>query len=236
MKIGGFTKNSMIDYPGKVASVIFTQGCNLRCKYCHNPQLVLPELMDQSILIPELYVLDYLEKNKVMLDGIVITGGEPTIQEGLEKFIQKVKLFGLYVKLDTNGTQPDIIENLINQKLVDFIAMDVKAPLNIERYSQVSSDIVKNETIENIKKSISLIINSGIKHEFRTTVVKQLLNNKDIENICESIKGCEQYSLQDFNSEKTLDKSFQENCGFSAPVLEWLSHNLEAYVNVVKIR
>src|SRR3972149_4937512 len=115
MKIGGFIKNNLTDYQGKVAAVVFTRGCNLRCKYCHDTQLVMPELFQNQGLISEFIVLDYLEKNKIKLDAVVISGGKPTLQDDLALFMQKVKLFGLYVKLNTNGTRPDVIERLINE-------------------------------------------------------------------------------------------------------------------------
>ncbi|OQX50761.1 MAG: anaerobic ribonucleoside-triphosphate reductase activating protein [Candidatus Cloacimonas sp. 4484_209] len=133
MKIGGFQKVSLIDYPGKICAIVFTRGCNFRCPYCHNPELVLPE--NYSPLIPEEEIFSFLEKRRGKLDAVEITGGEPTLQEDLTEFIRKIKEMGFLVKLDTNGSFPSVLEKVIYSGLVDYIAMDVKAPL--EKYRQV---------------------------------------------------------------------------------------------------
>ena len=236
MKIGGFIKNSLIDYPGKISSVVFTQGCNLRCRYCHNPDLVVPKLISKAKSIPETFVFDYIKKNKKLLDAVVISGGEPTLQKDLVDFLIKVKSFNLLIKLDTNGTKPEVLNKLIDLNFLDFIALDIKAPLEIHKYAAIAGNFVNFEIIDKIKKSIWLILKSGIKHEFRTTVVKQILNKEDIIQICESIKGCDSYCLQGFSPEHTLDESFQANSGYSIDVLEWLTNDLVNYVDDVKVR
>lgn len=236
MKIGGFIKNSLIDYPGKIAAVVFTQGCNMQCRYCHNPELVLPEMIKEAGSIPEEQVFDYLEKNKQMLDAVVVTGGEPTLQGDLIDFIIKVKSYGLLVKLDTNGSAPETLKELIDLKLIDYIAMDVKAPLELKKYQEIAGDIVNYEMLDKIKNSIWRIIKSGLPHEFRTTTVKHLITKDDIERICESIKGCQTYCLQDFNPEIVLEDSFKQHSGYSTDVLKWISGGLNEYSEVVKVR
>ncbi|MBN2519330.1 MAG: anaerobic ribonucleoside-triphosphate reductase activating protein, partial [Bacteroidales bacterium] len=195
MKIGGFIKNSLIDYPGKISSIVFTSGCNFRCKYCHNPELVIPEKIKECRLIPEEFVFSFLKENKNMLDAVTITGGEPTLHKGLIDFLIQIKSIGLLVKLDTNGTNPELLENIINLKLVDYFAMDIKAPLELQKYRFIVGDLVSDDTIEKVKKSIDVIIQSGILHEFRTTVVKQATSKEDILHIYNAIKGCSIFCL-----------------------------------------
>ena len=149
MKIGGFVKNSFVDYPGKIACTIFTVGCNMRCWYCHNSHL----FNKQKNLISEEEIFEFLQTHKDFLDGVVISGGEPTLQPDLIDFIKKIKFFGNDVKLDTNGTNFDVLDHLIKEKLVDYVAMDIKAP--IEDYEKIT--LVKNN-IENINNSIDLLL------------------------------------------------------------------------------
>lgn len=176
MKIGGFLPLSLCDYPGIPAAVIFTQGCNWRCPFCHNQKL-LP-LTTQEELHPKEEIIKYLASKTKMLSGVVITGGEPTIQNELEPFFIELKTLGLDIKLDTNGTQPGMVEKLLSQDLVDYIAMDIKAPW--DKYDCLAGIPVQTETI---KTSIDLIVNSGIAHHFRTTFVPHLLKEHDIEEI-----------------------------------------------------
>lgn len=190
MRIGGLQEFTLIDYPDKVACIIFTQGCNFRCGYCHNPQLVYPEQFCQ--VIPEEKVFDFLRGRQKYLQGVVITGGEPTLQGDLITFIAKIKALGYLVKLDTNGSYPRILRELISLGLVDFIAMDVKTSLG--RYEAV---IRKKIDVNTIQESIDVIINSGVSHEFRTTVVKPFCLEEDILKIRQIIEGCQRYRLQD---------------------------------------
>lgn len=177
MKIGGLIKFSMIDFPGKVAAILFTRGCNLRCAYCHNP-----ELLEYNATLPnaisEEELEDFLEKRKSRLDGIVITGGEPTLQPDLADFCAKLKKLGYQVKLDTNGTNPEVVENLLKQNLVDFIAMDIKAPFN--KYEAVCQ---KQVDTEKVKQTMSLIEKYNIPHQYRTTYYKEVLTDEDIAQI-----------------------------------------------------
>ena len=203
MKIGGFQEFSLIDYPGKMAAVVFTQGCNFRCPYCHNSELSLPELYGP--LISEEKVLSFLKKRVNRLESVVITGGEATLQKELIPFIQRVKLLGYSVKLDTNGSQPDVIADLIKYRIVDYIAMDVKA--SMKNYHTLAGRTVD---FEQIKASVRLIANSEIKHEFRTTIVKPLHTDikKELQEIYSLIKNGQRFRLQKFvANEKVMDQS-----------------------------
>ena len=161
MRIGGIQKISLIDFPGKVSTVIFTQGCNFRCEFCHNPSLVLPEMFNHVIDDGE--VLSFLESRKGLIDGVVLSGGEPTIQADLCQFIEKTKKMGFLIKLDTNGTNPDVLSDLYSKNLLDYVAMDIKHTLG--KYSTI---VGKNTDIQKIQQSISIIMNSGVDYEFRT--------------------------------------------------------------------
>jgi len=209
MRIGGLQKVSLIDYPGKVACVIFTQGCNFRCRYCHNPELVIPECF--CPLIPEEDVFVFLYKRQAYLDGVVISGGEPTIQGDLIPFLDKIKQLGYLIKLDTNGSQPSVLKQLIHLKLINYIAMDVKASL--ERYGETIGVPID---VKKIKESIGLIIHSGIQYEFRTTVVKPFCSYGDLCEIRRMTQGSQRYCLQKVRlDEKILDKTFLSQEQFS---------------------
>ena len=188
MKIGGLLKFSMIDFPGYISAIVFTQGCNIRCKYCHNPEL-LPVNSDTAYSEEE--ILFYLEKRKKCLEGLVITGGEPTLQSDLKDFIVKVKAMGYKIKLDTNGTNPQVVKDLIDNNLVDFIAMDIKAPF--DKYYSVCGPV----DTEKVKESMSLIINSKIPYQFRTTYYKEVLNDADIETIKSMCPDISKFKLQE---------------------------------------
>ncbi|AKL98344.1 anaerobic ribonucleoside-triphosphate reductase activating protein [Endomicrobium proavitum] len=174
MQIGGLQKLSLIDYPGKTAAVIFTQGCGMFCPYCHNPQLVYPELFEKSLDEDE--VLSFLKKRQSLLQGAVITGGEPMIQRNLKDFIKRVKNLNYAVKLDTNGAEPEVLKSLIAEKLIDFIAMDIKAPF-------AKYNLFYKGSVKNIADSISIIKSSNIPHLFRTTYDKNILTQTDLEDI-----------------------------------------------------
>ena len=222
MIIGGFQKFSLIDYPGKISCIVFTQGCNFRCPYCHNPELIP---FTSLVKIKEETILSFLEKRKGKIDAVVITGGEPTMQQDLLKFIQKIKEMGYLIKLDTNGSNPEMLEIIINHSLVDYIAMDIKAPL--EKYKEVTHSVISPEKI---KRSIRMIMNSDIKYEFRTTVVKSQLSREDIINIGKLIEGAELYILQKFIPSKTLDPNFSNEKTYSDEELRSLKRKLEKFV------
>jgi pyruvate formate lyase activating enzyme len=165
MIIGGFQPFTLSDFPGHVAAIVFTQGCNWRCSYCHNRSLLKLKRPVQD-LVPETYVLDFLLQRCNNLDGLVITGGEPTIQEDLPRFIRKVRHLGLLIKLDTNGSRPEVIRHLLDEQLLDYIAMDIKAPF--EEYESITRRSVNTDALQT---SIDLIKNSGVPYEFRTPLV-----------------------------------------------------------------
>lgn len=190
MKIGGFVKNSFVDYPGKIACTIFTVGCNMRCWYCHNSHL----FNKQKNLIDEEEIFKFLQEHQGFLDGVVVSGGEPTLQPDLVEFIKKVKDLGYEVKLDSNGTNFDVLEHLIKEKLVDYVAMDIKAP--IESYKKVTQ---VDSNMENINNSIDLLLKNYVDYEFRTTFSPDL-SLEDLEKICIRIKGAKNYSIQKYNT------------------------------------
>ncbi len=198
MKIGGLQKTSLIDFPGRISCIVFTQGCNLRCPFCHNPELVLPEKFLPPLDTGE--IMTFLEKRKKYLEGVVITGGEPCLEgENLISFAKSLKAAGYLVKLDTNGTFPGVIKKALEEKVVDYLAMDVKGPL--EKYEIVTG--VKID-VKDVEESIALIKNSGLEYEFKTTVVKELLTISDFEKTGRLIEGAKLHYLQKFVLSKTV--------------------------------
>lgn len=206
MLFGGLQKITLIDYPGKVASMVYTIGCNFRCPYCHNPELV-----DETVeaRFPEAEIFDFLKSRKGIVEGLVITGGEPTMHEDLPDFMRKVKKMGFLVKLDSNGTNPEMLKYVIDKMLVDYIAMDIKAPLY--KYSQAVARPVDPSIL---RRSIKLIKSSGIPYEFRTTVVKFMLSPEDMEEIVEEIKGADKYFIQKFISTRILNPQFKKKTSY----------------------
>jgi pyruvate formate lyase activating enzyme len=187
-------------------------------------------------LVKEEDILEYLSKNKKFLDGVVITGGEPTIQKGIKLFIKKVKDIGYEVKLDTNGSNPKLIENLISSSLVDFISMDVKAPLNIKKYSYATGITITEKILENIKKSINIIMNSEIDYEFRTTIVPVIHKKEDVVKISKYISNAKCYVLQQFVPQNTLDKEFVNVKPYDVRKLIEMKMECEKFVKQVILR
>lgn len=191
MKIVGFQKLSLVDFPKKVSCVIFTEGCNYRCPFCYNSSLVYDK---SNVVYEEEEILSYLEKRKNVLDAVVISGGEPTLQKDLEKFIKKLRKLPILIKLDTNGTNPEILEKLINEKLIDYVAMDIKN--SFDKYLLTTG--VENARLDNIRRSIAILKENKVDYEFRTTVVKEFHTKEDIRKIKESIDDSKYY-LQNFS-------------------------------------
>ena len=230
MKIAGFQKFSLIDYPSKISAIIFTQGCNFRCPFCHNPELVDPKLFSDTL--DEGSILSFLRRRAGKLDGIVITGGEPLLQHDLIEFIERVKEMGYLIKLDTNGSYPEILEQLLAKNLIDYIAMDIKAPL--EKYPNV---VQTDVCTEKIMESITIILNSNMDYEFRTTVVKDLLTKDDLICIAKLIRGAKRYVLQKFVMSKILDISFVSDVKcFSEDELNTIKDKVKKYVSKCIIR
>lgn len=198
MIIGGFQRFSLIDYPDKICAIVFTQGCNFRCPYCHNPELVDNKRSD-NIELKEDEILSFLGRRKGKLDAVTITGGEPLLQPDLSTFLSAVKRLEYLVKLDTNGSFPSKLDKIIQSKSVDYIAMDIKTSL--DKYNQV----IKSKTEKRkILDSIRLIMDSGLDYEFRTTIIKDLFEKDDFSKIGQLIKNARLYILQRFIPSKTL--------------------------------
>lgn len=225
MNIAGVQKVTLLDFPGRVACEIFTQGCNFACPFCQNSSLIP---ITNTKEFSEEEVFEYLNLRKKILDGVVITGGEPTVQKDIKEFIKKIKELGLLVKLDTNGSNPKMLQELINDELVDYVAMDIK---NI--FSKYNITAGKKVILDNIKKSINILKNSKIEYEFRTTIVKELHKIDDIVSICKLV-GDAKYYLQNFeDSDDVIDHSLH---GFSHEELLFINNYLKDLFPNVEIR
>jgi len=222
--VGGLQKFSLIDYPGKIAAIVFTHGCNLRCPYCHNPELVLPEYAPCPSFT-ETEIIQFMASRLGKLDALCITGGEPTIHAGLGPFFKEIKKLGFLTKLDTNGTNPKMLQLLIDNELLDYVAMDIKAPF--ERYQEVTRS---NVNINSIKQSISILTNSNIPYEFRTTVVKDFITLQDIKRIGVQIQGAPLGVIQNFSKTKCLEKNFLQKSPYSVNELEQMVAELSKYL------
>lgn len=225
MNIAGVQKVTLLDYPGKVACEIFTQGCNFECPFCQNSSLIP---ITNTGEFSEEEIFEYLNLRKNILDGVVITGGEPTVQKDLKGFIKKIKNLGLLVKLDTNGGNPKVLQELIDEKLVDYVAMDIKNIFN--KYNITAG---KKINLDNIKKSIEILKASKIDYEFRTTIIKEMHSLDDIVSICKLV-GNAKYYLQNFeDSENVIDHSLH---GFSREELLFIDKYLKDLFPNVEIR
>lgn len=230
MLIGGLQKSSLIDYPKKIAAVVFLQGCNFRCPYCHNPELVLPRTL---MPFQEKEFFEFLKKRVGKLDGVVVTGGEPTIHKDLSDFISKIKNLGFEVKLDTNGTNPDVVENLINKNLVDYLAMDIKT--SFDEYEKITG----KTDIQKVKETFKLIVEGKVDYEFRTTVVKELMTFESFEKIKTSFNeagGVKRYNLQKFQKSKHLIEEYINAKTFEDDEFEKLEELFSGVVEEFMIR
>ena len=223
IEIGGLQKLTIIDYPGRVAATVFLCGCNFRCPWCYSRELVLPEEIKKQPKISEKKFFDFLKEKKGLLEGIVICGGEPTIHKDLPDFIKKIKKTGFLVKLDTNGSNPAILKKLIDGKLIDYVAMDVKLPK--EKYQEVLGVDAKN-----IEESIQILKNAKIEYEFRSTVLPRVHSKEDVVNMAKWIQGAKIYYLQEFRPEKTVDPEYEKCKPFSQEELELIQKECNKYV------
>lgn len=232
MLIDGLQKVTLLDYPGKIAATIFTFGCNFCCGFCHNPHLVKSELRQVNPEYTEKKILEFLKSRNDFLEGAVITGGEPTLQDDLPDFIKKIRVLNFLVKVDTNGTEPQMIEELIKKDLVNFWAMDIKnAP---HKYEDTVSRPV---SVLQIQKSINLIKNSGNDYEFRTTIVESLHTPEDILDIARWLEGSKKLVLQKFiPREQLVDQKFVTQKSFSVEVLQKLAKKCEEWVGKCEVR
>lgn len=210
MRIGGLQKVSLLDFPGNIAATVFLSGCNMRCPFCHNAPLVLPERQTDPE-IPEQELMDFLQSRKGKLDGVCITGGEPTLYKDLPDLLRRIKAMGFLLKLDTNGTNPNMLSELLQEGLLDYVAMDIKN--SPEKYPITCG----GDHLEAVKKSAAILMDSGVEYEFRTTVVQQLHTPEDLEKIGAWLAGAKRYYIQQF-----VDSGNLIGEGLSAPSLSEL--------------
>ena len=227
--IKGWLKTTLIDYPGEIASIVFTGGCNMRCPMCHNADVVLHPKQFPSVPAQEIF--DYLDKRQGKVSGIVISGGEPTLSPDLEKFMHELRKRPIKIKLDSNGLRPDLLEHFYAEKLIDYLAMDIKAPL--PKYSELCGVDID---MDRIQRSIDLIRSSGLPYEFRTTVVPDLLLPEDIVAIGEWLHGSKRYALQQFHPDHCLNPDFDQLSPYPAKVLEEMKTSVEPHFGTVVLR
>lgn len=227
VKILGQVKASFIDYPQKLCTTIFLAGCNMKCGYCHNPDIV----HGKGPVLQELDFFKFLDKRRKFLDGVCVSGGEPTLYHELPKFLEDIKKRGYDVKLDTNGTNPTMLKSLIEDQLIDYVAMDIKGPLH--KYSEITR--IEGLNINNISASINILKQSDIKHEFRTTITKELLSPEDIKEIVLLLDSPKRYALQNFRKAQNIlgDKSFN---AYSFDELDKIKGSITNYVDELIIR
>lgn len=229
MLIGGMQTLTLVDFPGCLAATIFTAGCNFRCHFCHNPELVFGSDAEH---LSEKEVLDFLQKRKAFLDGICITGGEPTIHRDLDEFIKKIKKMNLKVKLDTNGTNYQMLKKLINEKLIDYVAMDIKAPWS--KYEKVVNQRID---VGKIKKSAALLLSNVVRYEFRSTILPSLHPKKDIIEMAGQIRGADKYYLQQFKPfDKMVNEEYKNSRPYKSAELKKIKDQIKKYVKVCEVR
>lgn len=230
MNIGGFVTTTLLDYPGKLACTVFLSGCNFRCPFCQNGELVLSKMRNHE---PE-EVLSHLKKRQGILEGVCVTGGEPTLSKELPDFLASVKELGYAVKLDTNGSHPEVLISLFEKNLIDYIAMDIKSsPANYARTCGVSF----SDNLAAIRNSIDFIMHSGLDYEFRTTLVKGLHTPEDMSAICQEISGAKAYYLQSYvESERILNNLYPENAGSSLFLSSFSKEELSEFLTIAQKR
>ncbi|MBI4777303.1 anaerobic ribonucleoside-triphosphate reductase activating protein [Candidatus Desantisbacteria bacterium] len=230
--IKGFIETSMLDWEGKIVSTLYLPYCNLRCPYCHNSGLVLnPE---QYTTIPIEIVMNYFVRRKDWIDGVCLSGGEPCMYEDLPNFIKRLRDIDILIKLDTNGSFPDMLQKLLDERLIDYIAMDIKSPLDSKSYAQASG--VKDEIVGSVQRSIEIIMNSRIDYEFRTTVVPTLHDTETLVSMAESIKGAKKYALQAFALKDTLDPAYLKITPYTDEQMQDMQQAVLPYVQRCVLR
>jgi len=229
--ISGFQKVSLLDYPKKIDSVIFTQGCNFICPYCHNPEL--NENIAGASIFNEEKIFQYFHKRAKVLDGVVITGGEPFLQKDLDSFVQKIKKIGLLVKIDTNGSFPEKLKIFIEKGWVDYVGMDIKT--SFDKYEKVIKTD-QDSIIDKVKKSIQVLLTGKVDYEFRVTVVPRIIEENDIKKMEIMIKEARSVFLQQFRNEKVLDRVFEKVEPYNLAILRKFKQILEKSVKKVEIR
>jgi len=237
MQICGLQKTTLIDYPGRLAATIFLCSCNFRCPWCYSKELVLPELTEKQPKILEKGLFNFFKERQGLLEAVVVCGGEPTVHKDLPEFIKKIKELSFLVKLDTNGSSPEMLKKLIDEKLIDYVAMDIKqtqnSKLKTQKYGEATGIKVD---LNKIKKSIEIIKKSGIDYEFRTTVVPGIHTKEDIIQIAKDISPAKKYYLQNFRPEKTIDPKFEKLKSYSDEYLLEIQKAVSPFFEICQIR
>ncbi len=231
IQIGGLQKVTLIDYPGKLAATVFCLGCNFRCPFCYSSELVLPEKIKKQPKISEKEFFKFLEERKELIDAIVLCGGEPCLNKDLPQFCKKIKKLGYLIKIDTNGSNPRMLKKLIDEKLVDYVAMDIKGPK--ERYSEFAGVKVN---IKKIQKSIDILKEGKVDCEFRSTIVPTLHKREDVIEMAKWIKGAKKYYLQNFRPEKTIDPKFEKVKPYPEEYLLGIQKAIAPFFEVCQVR
>lgn len=231
MRIAGLHRSSLIDYPDHICCVVFTRGCNLRCPYCHNGAILDPLKPSPEEDMPLHKFWDFLERRRGLLDGVCVSGGEPTLQADLESFLQQVRAMGFKVKLDTNGTDPITLAHCLEEGLLDYVALDVKMPP--DRYQEMGGGRYAGDSVY---RSAALLMGSSVDYEFRTTVVPGLHAESDIREIGMALQGAKRCFIQNFRPDNALDLRLRERAPFPASRLEAFRAALEPWVERVGIR
>ncbi len=233
MLITAITKFTTIDFPGKLACIIFTGGCNLRCAFCHNPEFVLPEKLEEMkhSAISFETVMNFLKARKGMLEGVVICGGEPTVQVDLIERMREIRLLGYAIKLDTNGLNPGVLRKIFIEGLVDYVAMDLKMPLNYEK--KLVGVTVKDGVL---RESVEMIMGSGVDYEFRTTVIPGVHTEQVLAKMGGQIAGARRWALQAFRNAKTLNPDFAKVANTQRGELESLAEKMKGIVKEMIVR
>lgn len=233
MLISGIQKFTLLDFPGKSACIVFTPGCNFRCGYCHNPEFVLPKqiIRLKNSFIPEAAFFKFLSERIGLLDGVVISGGEPTLAVDLIPYILNIRRAGFLVKLDTNGNRPDVLKKIVSEKLVDYIAMDIKTDL--AHYQSLVGNSARPEAV---KESIKILKAGELPYEFRSTIIQEVHTPKRLQAMAELVKGARAWYLQNFRPARTLEPVYGAYHGFSEPELKTLANKFQNYADTVAIR
>ncbi|OGZ34486.1 MAG: anaerobic ribonucleoside-triphosphate reductase activating protein [Candidatus Portnoybacteria bacterium RBG_19FT_COMBO_36_7] len=230
MLLGGLQKVSLVDYPGRVAATVFTAGCNFLCPFCHNPELVTIGKYPEQMFLPDEDFFDFLKSRHGLIEGVCVSGGEPTIQENLPEFLKKIKAMGFLTKLDTNGARPEALKNLAKENLVDYLAMDIKGPL--DKYGKITG---MNIDFEKIHESTELT-RQFPDYEFRTTVIPKFHKKEDFLSIAKWLDGAKKYFLQQFRPEKTFDESFQHIRPYPDEKLGEFCNLIKPYFETCEVR
>ena len=228
MIVAGLQKLSLVDFPGQISAVIFLQGCNFKCGYCQNPDLIAGK---GSSIVNEAEVLQYLTKRKDKIGGVVITGGEPTVHGDLAGFLEKIAMTGLKIKLDTNGSNPAVLKSLLASGILDYVAVDIKT--SFQKYDLFSC---RSGTQRDIAETVRICLDSNIPYEFRTTCAPGVLDLDDFREIGKEVKGARKYCLQQFRPDITFDPAFSKVKPFTAPEIQSFVDVLSGYVEKIETR